>query len=91
MTYSLEDLKRLQEFYRHQLLSDTIPFWFPRSFDHEFGGFLLMRDADGSLIDERESFGYSSLVTVGTDRIGILYEGIRDLYFVTYPIDRIIK
>jgi sialidase-1 len=43
------------------------------------------------LVDERESFGYSSLVSVGTDRIGILYEGIRDLYFVTYPIDSIIK
>lgn len=43
------------------------------------------------LVDERECFGYSSLVTVGTDRIGILYEGIRDLYFVTYPVDSIIK
>ena len=52
MTYSLEELNRLREFYRHQLLSDTIPFWFPRSYDHEFGGFLLMRDADGSLIDD---------------------------------------
>jgi sialidase-1 len=43
------------------------------------------------LVDERESFGYSSLVTVGSDRIGILYEGIRDIYFVTYPVDSIIK
>ena len=43
------------------------------------------------LVDERESFGYSSLVSVGTDRIGILYEGIRDIYFVTYPVDSIIK
>jgi N-acylglucosamine 2-epimerase len=52
MTYSLEELNRLRDFYRRQLLSDTIPFWFPRSFDHEHGGFLLMRDADGSLIDD---------------------------------------
>ena len=29
-----------------------MPFWFPRSFDREHGGFLLMRDADGSLIDD---------------------------------------
>ncbi len=52
MTYTTEDLKNLYEFYRHQLLDDTVPFWFPRSFDKEHGGFLLMRDADGSLIDD---------------------------------------
>ena len=46
------DLSYYQEFYSSQLLNDTIPFWFPRSFDLEYGGFLLMRDADGSLIDD---------------------------------------
>lgn len=46
------DLAYYQEFYSHQLLNDTIPFWFPRSYDQEYGGFLLMRDADGSLIDD---------------------------------------
>jgi len=46
------DLAYFQEFYSNQLLRDTIPFWFPRSFDQEYGGFLLMRDADGSLIDD---------------------------------------
>ncbi len=46
------DLSYYQEFYSTQLLNDTIPFWFPRSFDLEYGGFLLMRDADGSLIDD---------------------------------------
>lgn len=39
-------------FYQQQLLEDTVPFWFPRSVDEEYGGFLLMRDADGSLIDD---------------------------------------
>lgn len=52
MTYTTEDLKKLYEFYRNQLLNDTVPFWFPRSFDKEHGGFLLMRDADSSLIDD---------------------------------------
>ncbi|NGM61792.1 N-acylglucosamine 2-epimerase [Sphingobacterium sp. SGG-5] len=47
----LTHLKELEDFYKHQLLDDTIPFWFPRSYDREFGGFLLMRDADGRLID----------------------------------------
>src|SRR5690606_13682887 len=44
-------IKSLRDFYKHQLLEDTVPFWFPRSYDIEYGGYLLMRDADGSLID----------------------------------------
>ncbi|HLO82316.1 MAG TPA: AGE family epimerase/isomerase [Chitinophagaceae bacterium] len=52
MHYSSEELTRLQEFYSSQLLEDTIPFWFPRSYDLKYGGYLLMRDADGSLIDD---------------------------------------
>lgn len=49
--YTDIELENLAEFYRNQLLNDTVPFWFPRSFDTEHGGYLLMRDADGSLID----------------------------------------
>lgn len=52
MKYTAEDLTRLRDFYSARLLNDTIPFWFPRSFDREYGGFLFMRDADGSLIDD---------------------------------------
>jgi N-acylglucosamine 2-epimerase len=49
---NIDNLKHLHDFYKNQLLNDTVPFWFPRSFDFEHGGFLLMRDADGSLIDD---------------------------------------
>ena len=52
MAYSPNSLRELRKFYYNQLLNDTIPFWFPRSFDSKHGGFLLMRDADGSLIDD---------------------------------------
>jgi N-acylglucosamine 2-epimerase len=52
MSYSNTDLQELKEFYQNQLLNDTIPFWFPRSIDTEHGGYLLMRDQDGSLIDD---------------------------------------
>ena len=45
-------LKKHIDFYRRQLLNDTIPFWFPRSLDEEFGGFLLMRDREGNLLDD---------------------------------------
>ncbi len=47
-----EKLIQLKDFYANQLLNDTVPFWFPRSVDTEYGGYLLMRDADGSLIDD---------------------------------------
>ena len=52
MGYSTEELQSLLHFYQNQLLGDTVPFWFPRSIDKEYGGFLLMRDEDGSLIDD---------------------------------------
>ncbi|MFT3946424.1 MAG: AGE family epimerase/isomerase [Agriterribacter sp.] len=52
MTYTAKELKALKDFYKDRLLNDTVPFWFPRSVDREYGGFLLMRDADGSLIDD---------------------------------------
>lgn len=51
MTYSQKELDQLADFYKNQLLQDTVPFWFPRSFDEEYGGYLLMRDRDGSILD----------------------------------------
>lgn len=52
MAYGSAELSFLQDFYAKQLLTNTVPFWFPRSFDKDQGGFLLMRDADGTLIDD---------------------------------------
>jgi len=52
MSYTNEELQKLKGFYKNQLLEDTVPFWFPRSIDKEYGGFLLMRDSDGTLLDD---------------------------------------
>ena len=52
MSYSNVELNELYAFYQNQLLNDTVPFWFPRSYDLDYGGFLFMRDADGELIDD---------------------------------------
>lgn len=43
------------------------------------------------LIDERIGFGYSSLTQIDAHTIGLLYEGVRDLYFVKIPIKDIIN
>ena len=61
--YSSLDLKTLAKFYENELLSSTIPFWFPRSIDHEHGGFLLMRDEDGSLIDDDKAVWHQGRAT----------------------------
>lgn len=52
MSYTSEELQNLATFYENQLLNNTVPFWFPRSIDHEHGGYLFMRDQDGALIDD---------------------------------------
>jgi len=43
------------------------------------------------LIDERKSYGYSSLTMVDDNTVGIFYEGVRDLYFVRIPVSEIVK
>ena len=63
MAYTKEDLHNLELFYSNQLLNDTIPYWFPRSYDREHGGFLLMRDADGSLIDDDKAVWFQGRAT----------------------------
>lgn len=47
--------------------------------------------ANEMLLDERRSFGYSALTKIDDNTIGILYEGIRDLYFVRVPVADIIQ
>ena len=51
MSYTQQKLNVLYQFYRDKLLLETVPFWFPRSYDDDHGGFLLMRDHDGTLLD----------------------------------------
>jgi N-acylglucosamine 2-epimerase len=46
-----EHIDSLIATYRDGLLKSTVPFWFPRSIDEEYGGFLFSRDRDGSLLD----------------------------------------
>ena len=50
--YSAEELSDLGAFYRAGLLDDTLPFWLPRALDTTHGGYLTMREGDGSLLDD---------------------------------------
>ena len=53
--YSKQELEDLRDFYRSSLLEDTLRFWVPGIVDEEFGGYLSIRDKDGSLIDDDKS------------------------------------
>lgn len=63
MNYSPEDLRQLEKFYFSQLINNTIPFWFPKSFDEEYEGFLLMRDRDGTLLDDDKAVWFQGRAT----------------------------
>lgn len=43
------------------------------------------------LVDERKSFGYSCLTKIDGNTLGLLYEGVRDLYFVRIPVGDVVK
>ena len=47
-----ERIDELIAVYRDGLLDDVMPFWFPRSIDEEFGGFMFARGRDGTLLDD---------------------------------------
>jgi len=48
-------------------------------------------DAHRLLVDQRLCYGYSSLVQIDAETIGLLYEGRGDLYFVPIPVSEVIR
>lgn len=56
-------LTQLRDTYRDGLLNDTIPFWFPRSVDREFGGFLTSFGEDGALLQTDKSVWFQGRFT----------------------------
>ncbi|OKL40050.1 sialidase family protein [Pontibacter flavimaris] len=43
------------------------------------------------LIDERGTYGYSALTKIDDNTIGLLYEGVRELYFVRVPVSEVLN
>ncbi|MFM7055846.1 MAG: AGE family epimerase/isomerase [Planctomycetota bacterium] len=41
--------------YRHLLLDECLPFWFPRCIDRNYGGYLHCVDRDGTVVDTDKS------------------------------------
>ena len=53
--YTTEERAGLRDFYRSSFLEGTLPFWLRESVDERYGGYLTMRDRDGSLLDDDKS------------------------------------
>ena len=47
--------------------------------------------AGHTLYDGRAGFGYSCLTRVDEDHVGVLYEGNRELYFVRFEIEELVR
>lgn len=47
--------------------------------------------ADKLFLDERKTYGYSALSKIDNQTLGLLYEGIRSLYFIRIPVKDVIK
>lgn len=43
------------------------------------------------LIDERKCYGYSCMSMIDKNTLGLIYEGVRELYFVRVPLKDIVK
>ena len=56
-------LKYYRDIYRNGLLGDTLPFWLPRSFDKEYGGFLTCFDRSGTLLQSDKSIWFQGRYT----------------------------
>jgi N-acylglucosamine 2-epimerase len=50
-----EQLQELSAFYRHNLLHDCLPFWFPRCLDLQHNGYLHCLNQDGTIVDTDKS------------------------------------
>jgi len=44
-----------------------------------------------TLYDQRKGFGYSCLTRVDDEHVGVLYEGVRELYFLRLPIRDLVR
>ena len=44
-----------------------------------------------TLYDSRGGNGYSCLAPVGNDHVGVLYEGVTELYFLRFPLKELVK
>lgn len=53
--FNFEKRAYYRDVYRKGLLDDTIPFWFPRTIDQEYGGYFTSLDRDGSLLQSDKS------------------------------------
>ena len=48
-------------------------------------------EAMHTLYDTRRCSGYSCLSPIGADRVGVLYEGANEMFFLRFPLDELVR
>ena len=82
----------------HKTLGDLLIFSNPNSTAGRFDMTLKVSLDNGATwpsswhtrYDQRLGAGYSCLTRVDDDHVGVLYEGIRELYFLRFPIHELV-
>jgi sialidase-1 len=82
----------------HQTLGDLLVFSNPNSTAGRFDMTLKVSADNGATwpstwhtrYDQRLGAGYSCLTRIDDDHVGVLYEGIRELYFLRFPIHELV-
>lgn len=83
----------------HDALGRLLLFSNPATTEGRFDMTLKVSRDDGAswpasmwtLYDQRKGFGYSCLTRIDADHIGVLYEGVRELYFLRFPIRDLVR
>ena len=91
----MASLIRLQ----HANLGQLLLFSNPATTKGRFNMTLKASDDEGAtwpkkwhtLYDSRPGAGYSCLTQIDKDYVGVLYEGVRELYFLRFPIEELIN
>ncbi|MDB4759458.1 exo-alpha-sialidase [Akkermansiaceae bacterium] len=80
-------------------MGDRLIFSNPNSRRGRFNMTIKVSDDDGmtwpeeqhTLYDSRGGNGYSCLAPIGDDHVGVLYEGVTELYFLKFSIRELVK
>ena len=83
----------------HDALGRLLLFSNPATTEGRFDMTLKVSRDDGAswpasmwtLYDQRKGFGYSCLTRIDADHVGVLYEGVRELYFLRFPIRDLVR
>ena len=85
--------------FEHKKYGPLLVFSNPAARDGRYNMTLKVSNDEGTtwpekwhtLYDERAGFGYSCLTRVDENHVGVLYEGLRELYFLKFTVEELLE